>query len=247
MSATKQTITEQKTDDAFINPTFDFKSLDRATIRKFILDYITSALPEMNGNLLDIGCGKMPYRKLILQGSAVETYTGLDIETAIVYDKEVKPDFFWDGQKMPFDNSSFDCALATEVLEHVPHPNIFLSEAHRVLKSNGKLFFTVPFLWNLHEVPYDEYRYTPFSLERILKENGFTDIHIQATGGWHASMAMMIGLWIKRSPMALSKKKILAFILTPAMKYLLKKDKQTKISFTEGQMITGLCGYAIKP
>jgi hypothetical protein len=47
--------------------------------------------------------------------------------------------------------------------------------------------------------------------------------------------------------MALSKKKILAFILMPAMKYLLKKDKQTKISFTEGQMITGLCGYAIKP
>jgi SAM-dependent methyltransferase len=247
MSATKQTIAHHKTDDAFINPTFDFKSLDRATIRKFILDYITSVLPAMNGNMLDIGCGKMPYRKLILEGSAVESYTGLDIETAIVYDKEVKPDFFWNGEKMPFENNTFDCALATEVLEHVPHPNIFLSEAHRVLKSNGKLFFTVPFLWNLHEVPYDEYRYTPFSLERILKENGFTDIHIQATGGWHASMAMMIGLWIKRSPMALSKKKILAFILTPAMRYLLKKDKQTKISFTEGQMITGLCGYAIKP
>lgn len=33
---------------------------------------------------------------------------------------------------------------------------------------------------NLHEVPNDEYRYIPFSIERLLIEAGFVDIEIKA-------------------------------------------------------------------
>jgi SAM-dependent methyltransferase len=147
---------------------------------------------------------------------------------------------------MPIESESFECAFGTEVLEHCPNPEVVMKEVHRVLKPGGVFFFTVPFLWNLHEVPNDEYRYTPFSLERHLKNSGFTDITIKATGGWHASMAQMLGLWVRRSSMSSRKRKILSRFLKPIIKYLIKLDEPENVQFKEGQMITGLYGVAKK-
>src|SRR5690606_37327284 len=119
---------------------------------------------------LDVGCGRMPYRDLILSESQVSRYVGLDIDTALHYDSKIRPDVYWNGVTMPFPDSSFDSAMATEVLEHCSDPTIILGEVYRVLKPGGTFFFTTPFLWNLHEVPRDEFRLTPFYLERLLRE-----------------------------------------------------------------------------
>ncbi|WP_142785567.1 class I SAM-dependent methyltransferase [Changchengzhania lutea] len=232
--------------DNFININFNKKSLDTYSIRKAILRALTKNLSNLSGNLLDIGCGKMPYKQYILKNSSVKRYIGLDIENAIEYDAYIKPDYTWDGVTMPFENNSFDCALGTEVLEHCPEPDIILNEIFRVLKPKGAFFFTVPFLWNLHEVPNDEYRYTPFSLERHLKNSGFKKIDIRATGGWHASMAQMMGLWVRRSDMSDIKRRILSRCIKPVMRFLIKHDKPDTVIFKEGQMITGLYGIAIK-
>jgi SAM-dependent methyltransferase len=230
----------------FTDIQFSNKNLDRYTIRTAIFRSIKDALPALSGKLLDIGCGKMPYKSFILENSAVSNYVGLDIENSLVYDNTIQPDFTWNGIRMPFGNESFDCAFGTEVLEHCPDPEIVLKEVYRILKPGGIFFFTVPFLWNLHEVPHDEYRYTPFSLERHFRNCGFTDIEIKATGGWHAAMAQMLGLWVKRSPMREGKRKWLMYIIKPVMKYLLRIDSNTNIQFKEGQMITGLTGTVKK-
>jgi SAM-dependent methyltransferase len=203
-------------------------------------------LKIFKGDLLDIGCGKMPYKNYILQNSPVSKYVGLDIEGALEYDAFIKPDFTWDGIKMPFEDDSFETTFATEVLEHYPEPGMVLSETFRVMKSGGCFFFTVPFLWNLHEVPHDEYRYTPFALERLLKEAGFKNINIRATGGWHASMAQMLGLWVRRAPMTNRKRNLLTGIIKPVIKKLIKMDYFSSTGFKEGQMITGLYGAAYK-
>ena len=230
----------------FINISFTVGNLDRFTNRTAIFKALTKSLPNLSGDLLDIGCGKMPYKYYILENSNVSTYTGLDIETAIVYDKGITPDFTWDGITMPFQDASFDCAFGTEVLEHCPRPEVVLKEVYRILKPGGVFFFTVPFLWNLHEVPHDEYRYTPFSMERHLRNSGFSDISVKATGGWHASMAQMLGLWVKRSPMSSKKRNLLSQLLKPVIKYLIKLDKPEAVQFKEGQMITGLYGIVRK-
>ena len=230
----------------FIDIKLSKKNLDRYYIRSSIFKAFKELLPNFNGKLLDIGCGKMPYKEYILNHSKVTSYTGLDIEDALEYDTEVKPDFTWNGIIMPFETASFDCAFGTEVLEHCPEPEVVLKEVHRVLKPGGVFFFTVPFLWNLHEVPHDAYRYTPFSLERHLKNSGFTDITIKATGGWHASMAQMLGLWVKRSSMSSRKRAIFSRILKPIIKRLIKLDKPETVQFKEGQMITGLYGLVRK-
>lgn len=232
--------------EEFINIKLTDTTLDRYCIRTSIFNALKSALPKFEGSLLDIGCGKMPYKDYIFKHSQVKNYVGLDIESALEYDTVIKPDFTWDGKTMPFDNDFFDCALATEVLEHCPEPEVVLKEVHRALKPEGVFFFTVPFLWNLHEVPHDEYRYTPFSLQRHLENAGFKDIKIQATGGWHAAMAQMLGLWVRRSPMDKLKRKYMSFVLKPIIGYLLQKDKKNIVKFVDGQMITGLYGTAIK-
>ena len=232
--------------DQFVNPELTRESLDRYYIRTSIFNALKIALPKFKGSLLDIGCGKMPYKNYILKNSTVDAYVGLDIENALAYDKDIKPDYTWDGKDMPFENNSFDCAFATEVLEHCPEPEIVLKEVFRVLKPNGIFFFTVPFLWNLHEVPYDEYRYTPFSLQRHLKNAGFNEIIIKATGGWDASLAQMLGLWVRRSPMSNTKRKYMSIILKPIISYLIKRDKTKQVRFVEGQMITGLYGFIRK-
>ena len=232
--------------DNFVNIQFSQKNLHNYYIRTSVFNALKESLPQFNGKQLDIGCGKMPYKSYILEHSKVTDYVGLDIEQALAYDTKVKPDFTWDGRVMPFENDSFDCAIGTEVLEHCPDPEIVLKEVCRVLKPNGIFFFTVPFLWNLHEVPHDEYRYTPFSLERHLKNSGFKDIEIKATGGWHAAMAQMLGLWVKRSPMQKAKRKWLLYAVKPIMNYLIKLDKPESVTFKEGQMITGLYGIARK-
>lgn len=231
--------------EKFIDISLTKSNLDIFYVRKSILKALKETLPHFEGKILDIGCGKMPYRNYILDNSKVTEYIGLDIETALVYDKEVRPDYLWDGIKMPFENSSFESAFGTEVLEHCPNPEIVLKEVNRVLKPNGTFFFTVPFLWNLHEVPNDEYRYTPFSLERHLTNSGFTNISIKATGGWNASLAQLLGLWVRRSPMNSRNRKIFSFLLKPIISRLIKRDN-LPVEFKNGQMITGLYGTAQK-
>lgn len=221
-------------------------NLDTYVARASLIDALSSVLNLFDGDLIDVGCGKMPYKAFILNNSKVKSYTGLDIENARIYDVVNKPDITWDGVCMPIKEESYDTAIATEVLEHCFYPDIILNETFRILKPGGLFFFTVPFLWNLHETPNDAYRYTPFALEIHLKHAGFKDISIKGLGGWHASMAQMLGLWIKRSPMSKRTRNILSKIVMPLMKILLKHEKNYNGDFKEGQMITGLWGIAKK-
>lgn len=231
--------------DNFIQIPFSVDNLDRYFIRTSIFKAIQSNLSYFKGRLLDVGCGQMPYRKYIIENGNVGKYIGLDIETAIEYNKDVKPDYTWDGTTIPFEDCSYETLIATEVLEHCPDPLLILKEMYRVLKNEGYIFLTVPFLWPLHEVPHDEYRYTPFALTRILTEAGFENVTIRPGGGWHASLAQMLGLWVRRSGLPNRKKKYLSIILKPIIKYLLKKDKQPQC-FYEGLMVPNLFITAVK-
>ncbi len=203
-----------------------------------------------NGILLDLGCGRMPYKKLIEENSNVKKYIGMDIKNPTYQQKEFQPDIFWDGITIPFQLESINTAILIEVLEHTPNPVNILKEVNRILTVDGTAFITVPFLWNLHDVPHDEFRYTPFSLQRMFKEAGFTFIEIETFGNWHASLAQFLACWVKRSWMSKSKKKILSHILMPVIKYLYKKDKiiykDYYNKFVEGSMCTGFSVIAKK-
>lgn len=213
-----------------------------------ICDFLFSQKTFFKGVVLDVGCGDMPYRESILASCAkVDEYIGLDLEPKFASrDRKAEPDMVWDGTNIPLPDKSVDCAFATEVLEHCPDPRVQLSAIHRVLKPGGCFLFTVPFLWPLHETPYDFYRYTPFALHRLFEETGFEAIDIRMLGGWDASLAQMLGLWLVRRPnISVRKRKLLTILLTPIINYLQRKDTISH-SFNEQQMCTGFCGIVIK-
>jgi len=235
----------------FINPALSENNMDLYLVRSSIYNTLKGFISRCKGILLDIGCGEMPYKQFVLENSNITQYIGMDIENP-KYQKDTKPDIFWDGHKIPLDDNSVDCAIATEVFEHLPNIDQVLKETYRVLKPGGKLFFTVPFLWPIHDNPQDEYRYTPFSLKRYLQNAGFTDINIEAMGGWDASLAQMIGLWVRRSPMSEAERQRFIELIYPFYVELLEREKRSrKLSYNDMEnqsvMITGLTGTCSKP
>jgi SAM-dependent methyltransferase len=230
----------------FLNPKCTARRIDIYIPRRAVLKAITREIPNFHGIVLDVGCGRMPYKSLFFQpGSRVKKYIGLDLPN----NEYGKPDLEWDGKTIPMDNASADCVIATEVFEHCPQPEVVMKEILRVLKPGGFMYFTVPFLWPLHCSPYDEYRYTPFALKRHLTNSGFTSINIRASGGWDAAMGQMIGLWIRRRSARgwrRSLKSLMARVAVPLVVWLEKIDDPPD-AYTDQLMPIGLNGTATKP
>lgn len=202
--------------------------------------YIDGSKDSFKGIVLDVGCGAMPYKDQIMgPDSKVEKYLGLDLENNYS-DRKVVPDLIWDGVTIPLPDQSVDCVLATEVLEHCPNTQLVLREIYRVLKSDGVLVLTIPFLWPLHEVPHDFYRLTPFALHGSLTEVGFTNAKLNMLGGWDASLAQILGLWIVRRPgLNPFLRKLLHILFIPII-WLLRRTDSRSDEFPESQMITGI-------
>jgi SAM-dependent methyltransferase len=241
--------------DSFTSPKLTPFTLDTFIVRKSILEAVKIAVLLFSGDVLDIGCGYMPYREIVLATPGVNKYIGLDFKKNDIYRN--KPDLTWDGRIIPLQDNTVHSAMATELFEHCPEPELVIKEIVRVLCPGGILFFTIPFLWPLHDVPHDQYRYTPFSIERHLANAGFHEIHLQAMGGWDESMAQMIGLYVRRRPMSHLQRFVLSLLAFPFIYLLAKlsskqpKGKRTHVitvaDFPESLMITGICGVAYKP
>jgi SAM-dependent methyltransferase len=144
-------------------------------ITDILWDDLVRASKYAKGKLLDIGCGKMPYKSIYLP--KVTKYIGIDKNSGVA---DIKGDFL--SAKIP--DNSFDTALCTQVLEHTYDPNKFLEKIHRILRKNGALILTVPFTGSLHEVPNDYYRYTEYALKYMLKRAKFKIIYVHAQGNW---------------------------------------------------------------
>jgi SAM-dependent methyltransferase len=141
--------------------------------------------PRAHGRLLDVGCGDKPYEEIFLP--YVERYVGVEHEstfsaTAARLGKK-RPDFVYSGERLPFENGSFDTVISIQVLEHTPHPDRLIAEMARVLKESGTLILTAPFSFRLHEQPHDYFRYSSHGLKTLCAAHGLTIEHIEPIGG----------------------------------------------------------------
>lgn len=234
---------------SYLSPPCRPSTLDWFGNRRLLRGAIDRVLPLLSGAVLDVGCGEMPYRQLILaQVARVNSYLGLDLPVS--HGAGVKPDIEWDGITMPVPASSMDSVILTEVLEHCPEPGRVLREASRVLRPGGLLFLTVPFIWPFHDTPHDEFRYTPYSLGRLLREAGFADIVIEGTGGRNAVLGVVLGLWVRRrqptSRVHLVTKTVMSCFLWPIIWLLFRTDERP-IQLGESTLTVGLCATARLP
>jgi len=147
-------------------------------IRKALFNKIELLAPKLgNGTLLDFGCGAKPYRNLF----DVSEYVGLDMENPGHPHLTEEVDVFYDGKTIPFADNTFDSVLSSEVLEHVFEPEATLIEINRVLKPGASGLFTVPFVWNEHEIPYDFGRYSAYGITHLMQKCGFEIIELHRT------------------------------------------------------------------
>ncbi|HEX2866161.1 MAG TPA: class I SAM-dependent methyltransferase [Ignavibacteriales bacterium] len=229
----------------FLNPILEVDNMDIYLSRQRLLSALKENLSQFRGTFLELGWGQMFCKSLLTSlPCSIEKYLGLDIGNHENQEYR-KPEPFSKQIKIPIEDGIVDTIVVTEVFEHLPDLQDLLKEVYRVLKPGGILFFSASFLWPFNKVPYDEFRYTPFSLERILKENNFSEIKLKAMGGWNASLAQMIGLWLRRSPLNSNQRLEYGAQLFSFYKALCESDV-IPATFTENTMITGITGLVRK-
>jgi len=110
-------------------------------------------------------------------------------------------EFMWvvgDAQLLPFRDETFDVVIASHVIEHLEHPELFVREARRVLKCGGVLKLRTPnFLSrNARADPDHKNVFNVFRLRRQLVGEGFKahlDVH---AGGLTGKMSVMLSYLI---------------------------------------------------
>lgn len=129
--------------------------------------------------MLDIGCGTRPYAPLFAR----------HVDSSVGVDWPGSPhvhvmDAYASGLELPFAAESFDFVLCSEVLEHLPDPALAMREIARVLRPGGRAVVSTPFMYRVHEPPYDFFRYTPFAHRQLAESAGLSVVEIRTRGGY---------------------------------------------------------------
>jgi glycosyltransferase involved in cell wall biosynthesis/SAM-dependent methyltransferase len=157
--------------------------------RQPILDFVrdvAAGIPA-GARVLDVGAGEAPYRELFDHTDYVTTDW-----THSVHPGARQVDVVGPADDLPIDSESFDFILLTEVLEHTPDPTGVLREMNRILRPGGRLHMTTPFVWELHELPFDFFRYTAWGLDRVLRDAGFAGVDIAPRNDAFTTLAQMM-------------------------------------------------------
>ena len=181
------------------------------------------ALPQKGLSIYDFGCGSKPYKEFAGENKYIRT----DIDTT-----NEKADIF-----CSIDNDIANMVCSFYVLEHVYNPLDVLKEKFRVLKPRGTLFMLVPLYWEEHEQPFDFYRYTKFSLRKMLEEAGYLNVDIKPI---NANWAIL-GMNFVR---LLNSRKYMRFIV-PLLHYLFFRLDQKMLRSSSVDKISNVMSYAI--
>jgi SAM-dependent methyltransferase len=95
-----------------------------------------------------------------------------------------------DAQALPFKDGSFDVVLLFEAIYYLEQPEVFLAEAHRVLRSDGTVLICSANCERpeFNASPYSKKYFSARELSALLQQSGFrADIHAGfpvVSGGW---------------------------------------------------------------
>ena len=169
-----------------------------ATYRRKLLDKLLEENKHCyKGIVLDVG-GR---RRGKFKRPEVGKWIFADIE------KNHTPDIVLDVADMSeIKSESIDVVNAIEFFEHVEKIEQGLKECHRVLKKNGRIIISAPFLYPIHADPCDYQRWTRKKWKKDLEKIGFKIEKFENMGRYFTVLADMIKILIKS--------------VTPILKYL---------------------------
>lgn len=145
--------------------------------RLILNEQLNILAPYMKGKALDVG-GE--------PDQVMEEFNRPDIDWKYLnLDERYKPDIVGSAEDVPAEDDSFDTLLLIEILEHVEEPIEVLQEMKRILKPEGLLFISMPFMYRHHRNPTDFIRWTHEKL--FLEIEKKLDLSIEVflpRGGW---------------------------------------------------------------
>ena len=112
-------------------------------------EYISNLVPKEAVSILDVGCGSawvagrfLPKGKKIysLDISSTNPYKAIR-----KYPSQSHYGITADSYRLPFPDNTFDCIIASEIIEHVLYPDKFVASLFRTLKPGGTLIITTPY------------------------------------------------------------------------------------------------------
>lgn len=95
---------------------------------------------------------------------------------------------------LSFKDNSIDIVFCIAVLEHVPNPEKVVSEIRRVLKKDGVVYLSFPFIQGFHASPFDYSRRTYEGMKFLFKD--FKLIDLKCAGGPTSGMLWVIQEWV---------------------------------------------------
>jgi SAM-dependent methyltransferase len=114
-----------------------------------VREYVISKVSKDVKSILDVGCGSGWVAKYFVP-KGVQVHS-LDISVVNpakalkLYPSDNHRGVVADSFRLPFTDCSFDCVIASEIIEHVVSPADFIQELFRVVKKNGELIITTPY------------------------------------------------------------------------------------------------------
>ena len=128
---------------------------------------------DIEGKLLDVGCGDGYITELITKNKKLESY-GVDIVDSNI-EKARKRGIAvkkcdLQNEDLPFEDNSFELVFAGEILEHLSVPENMINEIHRVLKKDGIFIATVPNIASWYNRVLLAFGFVPYWIESGTKK-----------------------------------------------------------------------------
>ena len=107
-------------------------------------------------------------------------YNRVDAKTNFI---SMKKNYQFNYKKIKLPNSFADLILVPNLMHHIDDVEALLKQIKRILKKNGKVYIFEPLVRELHQVPEDYFRITPYGFKKLLKKYGFSGFKIEFDGG----------------------------------------------------------------
>jgi SAM-dependent methyltransferase len=112
-------------------------------------EYILSLVPKNCDYVLDVGSGNSWVAGSLY--NKCKKVVSMDLSLINLQKGRSKYPFvnhysiLGDANNPPFKQDSFDCIIASEVIEHITEPQIFISSLIKLLKPGGKIIISTPY------------------------------------------------------------------------------------------------------
>jgi len=128
---------------------FEMRKGATAHDERRVHEFIISKVGKNVKSILDVGCGRAWVAGYFLQKDVKVHSLDISItnpaKAVKLYPSENHSGIVADSFRLPFADDSFDCVIASEIIEHVIDPAEFVKELFRVVKKGGELIITTPY------------------------------------------------------------------------------------------------------